>query len=164
MLSLLPAQALAAEAEPDGAQTPPLAEDGVEAAAVEEYTPGDEPLEDAPVEAGPVPAPQASADWVEYPAEGGNIYFDPTTGEIADCDEKVTGTVIPSSINGVTVTGIKGSAFFYCKYRNYSVVHLVVKTLPAQYIVVFSPLWELFGCRYAHQKRHCFQKHPVIIR
>ena len=49
-------------------------------------------------------SPQAAAAQsgrVTYAVIGGNIYFDPSTGTITDCDSSVTEAIIPSSINGV---------------------------------------------------------------
>ncbi len=63
-------------------------------------------------------SPQAAAaqsGTVTYPVTGGNIYFDPSTGTITDCDSTVTEAIIPSSINGVEVKRIRYSAFEYCK-------------------------------------------------
>lgn len=59
-------------------------------------------------------APGARSGSVAYAVEGGNIYFDPGTGEIVDCDGSVTKAVIPSSIGGAAVTGIGNSAFLEC--------------------------------------------------
>ena len=50
-----------------------------------------------------------SADNVAYPVEGGNLYFDTTTGAITSCDKSVTKATIPSKINGVNVTTIEGA-------------------------------------------------------
>ncbi len=52
---------------------------------------------------------------IAYPAEGGNIYFDPSTGTIIDCDDTVTSAVIPGTINGIPVTTIGDEAFYRCK-------------------------------------------------
>lgn len=61
-------------------------------------------------------APLAASDTdVAYPVVGGNIYFDPTTGTITDCDETVTEVNIPSQINGVAVTSIGARAFEGCE-------------------------------------------------
>lgn len=48
-----------------------------------------------------------------YPVVGGNIYVDPETGYIRDCDGTVTEADIPSSIKGVNVMGIMRYAFAY---------------------------------------------------
>ena len=58
------------------------------------------------------PAPQAASGTVAYPVEGGNIYFDPSTGIITGCDGSVTRADIPGSIGGVAVTGIGVWTFF----------------------------------------------------
>ena len=50
-----------------------------------------------------------------YPVEGGNIYFDKTTGTITGCDQSVTKVEIPSEIDGVAVTSIGEGAFFACE-------------------------------------------------
>ncbi len=50
---------------------------------------------------------------IPYAVEGGNIYFDPATGTVVDCDETVTRAVIPSEINGVTVKALGQSAFWF---------------------------------------------------
>ncbi|MBR2831456.1 MAG: S-layer homology domain-containing protein [Oscillospiraceae bacterium] len=55
----------------------------------------------------------ASSD-IAYAVTGGSIWFDPSTGEIVDCDEKVTGAVIPPSIDGKVVTSIGMFAFADC--------------------------------------------------
>lgn len=57
---------------------------------------------------------------IPYAVTGGNIYFDAATGTITDCDESVTAAEIPSTINGVAVTSIGDSAFYWC-YRLTSV-------------------------------------------
>lgn len=60
-------------------------------------------------------APLAASDTdVAYPVVGGNIYFDPTTGTITECDTTVTEANIPNQIEGVTVTDIYEFAFFSC--------------------------------------------------
>ena len=51
---------------------------------------------------------------VEYPVEGGYIYFDTDTGTITRCDQSVTEANIPSQIYGATVTSIGGMAFYNC--------------------------------------------------
>lgn len=58
------------------------------------------------------PAPGARSGSVAYAVEGGNIYFDPETGEITGGDRSITRADIPESINGVRVTGIGG--FMLC--------------------------------------------------
>ena len=61
-------------------------------------------------------SPQAAAQsgTVAYAVTGGNIYFDPSTGTVTDCDSTVTEAIIPSTINGVEVTRIGSSAFYSC--------------------------------------------------
>ena len=52
-----------------------------------------------------------------YPlvVEGGNIYFDLSTGTVTDCDPDVTVANIPNYIEGVPVTAIGDSAFSFCE-------------------------------------------------
>lgn len=57
-------------------------------------------------------AEKSSTD-VAYTVEGGDIYFDTSTGTITDCDSTVTKAIIPSTINGVEVKKI-GWAFKDC--------------------------------------------------
>ena len=52
-----------------------------------------------------------AADPVSYAVDGGNIYFDPSTGLITGCDESVTRAAIPDAIGGVTVVGMADGAF-----------------------------------------------------
>lgn len=55
------------------------------------------------------------SDIVAIQAENGNIYFNISTGAITGCDDTVSGkVVIPSEINGVSVTSIGDSAFKGC--------------------------------------------------
>lgn len=58
--------------------------------------------------------PAAHAATYEYPVNGGNLIFDPTTGTITDCDTSVYSADIPSEIYGVPVTAIGASAFKGC--------------------------------------------------
>lgn len=51
---------------------------------------------------------------ISYAVEGGNLYFDPSTGAITDCDTSVTSADIPSVINEVPVTSIGDGAFSDC--------------------------------------------------
>lgn len=51
---------------------------------------------------------------IPYAVTGGNIYFDPATGTVTDCDYSVTEAVIPEKIGGVAVTSIGESAFQGC--------------------------------------------------
>ena len=62
-----------------------------------------------------LPAPEAdSATKVAYTDDnivGGSIYYNPQTGAIVDCDSTVMTAVIPSEIDGVTITRIDARAF-----------------------------------------------------
>lgn len=59
--------------------------------------------------------PAVHAATYNYPVEGGNLKFDPTTGTITDCDMSVYSVDIPSEIYGVPVTTISDRAFYNCK-------------------------------------------------
>lgn len=59
--------------------------------------------------------PLAYAATYDYPVEGGNLKFDPSTGTITDCDTSVYSADIPSEIYGVPVVAIKDRAFYNCK-------------------------------------------------
>lgn len=63
---------------------------------------------------GAFPAMAKSDTDIAYPVEGGNIYFDPTTGTITDCDDTVISAEIPEKISGIAVTSIRESAFYKC--------------------------------------------------
>lgn len=52
--------------------------------------------------------------YVQYPLEGGVLYFDPTTGTVVSVDHSVTKAVIPQTIDGVEVTSIGAQAFTVC--------------------------------------------------
>lgn len=92
--------------------------------AVTEETIATEPMEEPtqqssleeppPAEEPPENRPQILGGTVAYAVEGGNIYFDPSTGAITDCDTSVTKAVIPHTIAGVRVTTIGYEAFYYC--------------------------------------------------
>ena len=56
----------------------------------------------------------ASSTDFKYEVEGGYIYFNESTGAITDCDSAVTKAVIPSEINGASVTSIGNWAFEDC--------------------------------------------------
>ena len=56
----------------------------------------------------------ASSTDFKYEVEGGFIYFDESSGAITGCDENVTKAVIPSEINGASVTSIGERAFYNC--------------------------------------------------
>ena len=58
--------------------------------------------------------PQLLSGTVAYAVEGGNIYFDPSTGEITDCGSSVISADIPAEINGISVTSIGDNAFYSC--------------------------------------------------
>ena len=62
----------------------------------------------------PLRAASASNNYVPYAVEGGNIYFDPATGTVVQCDTSVTSAVIPAEIGGVAVTAIGQLAFYDC--------------------------------------------------
>ena len=105
MLTWFPIAALASEesaleADPETAWEEP--------AAAADIRPADAPA------AAQELTPQAETEEVAYPVTGGNIYFDPATGTITDCDEEVTEAQIPSEINGVAVKGIGERAFEFC--------------------------------------------------
>ncbi len=53
----------------------------------------------------------AAENIVPYAVEGGNIYFDKSTGTITKSDKEITSAIIPEKINGVTVTSIGAEAF-----------------------------------------------------
>ena len=61
----------------------------------------------------------ADDDFIVYPVEGGNLYFDKSaynmgTGFLISCEESVTEAAIPAQINGVAVTTIGEYAFWGC--------------------------------------------------
>ena len=64
--------------------------------------------------AGVLTASAYSETDITYPVEGGNIYFDKASGTITDCDSSVTSADIPAEIDGIAVTSIGDSAFYYC--------------------------------------------------
>lgn len=49
-----------------------------------------------------------------YKVPGGYIYYDAATGTITDADINITSAVIPSTINGTTITAIDSMAFDTC--------------------------------------------------
>lgn len=61
----------------------------------------------------PTAALAKSSTDIAYPVTSGNIYFDKAKGTITDCDKSVTEAVIPTEIEGITVTSI-GCAFHSC--------------------------------------------------
>ncbi len=59
-----------------------------------------------------LPVSALAADGIiEYPVEGGSIYFNTSTGMIARADRSITAANIPAQIGGVAVTGIQAEAF-----------------------------------------------------
>lgn len=137
VLSILPSEALAAGTDVEDETPPLLVEETEESGRTEEFQP-EEVLPDDPYEAMETPPEveagaelYANSDWVTYPVTGGNLYFDPTTGAVADCDENVTGANIPGSINGVPVTSIGNNAFRDCS-------NLTSITIPASIISIGS--------------------------
>ena len=56
----------------------------------------------------------AQAAYIEYPATGGNIRFDPETRSLTYCRNTVTAATIPTEINGSPVTSIGYGAFSEC--------------------------------------------------
>lgn len=64
--------------------------------------------------AGALPVSAGAQARLAYEVEGGNLYFDPHSGTIVDCDHTVTAAVIPPEIDGIAVTAIGDFAFDYC--------------------------------------------------
>lgn len=70
----------------------------------------------------PVPAAPFSArisaegipDVGVYPAVGGNLYFDKSTGTLLACDPSVISAEVPAAVNGVLVKQIGDNAFAGC--------------------------------------------------
>jgi len=62
----------------------------------------------------PLEVASASNSFTSYAVEGGNLYFDPETGAVVDCDTSVTSAVIPAQIDGVAVTALGQLAFYDC--------------------------------------------------
>ena len=87
-------------------------------AAVETLDLGWDAAPEQPEALDALPAPEAdTATKVAYTDDnivGGSIYYNPQNGEIVDCDEKVISCVIPSEIDGVTITRIGKNAFQSC--------------------------------------------------
>lgn len=73
-----------------------------------------EPSQDSGAEQAEISTRSTSDTDVAYAVTGGNIYFDKSTGTVADCDETVTEAVIPSVIDGVSATSIGSYAFYGC--------------------------------------------------
>ncbi len=71
----------------------------------------------------------SSDNWVSYAVTGGNIYFDPATGAIADCDTSVTVAEIPAEIAGTQVTAIENYAFEYCSNLTRVEIPKSIKTI-----------------------------------
>jgi hypothetical protein len=51
---------------------------------------------------------------ISIPVTGGNIYLNPATQQIVNCDNSVTTAAIPESIDGIAITGISDNAFANC--------------------------------------------------
>jgi len=69
-----------------------------------------------------------------YPVTGGNIYFQPSSQTVTDCDDKVTEAVIPAEIGGVAVKNIDFSAWYFeaiYEDEDLSSIKLQSVTLPA---------------------------------
>lgn len=69
-----------------------------------------------------------------YPATGGNIYFQPHTQTVTDCDDEVTEAVIPAEISGVAVKNIDFSGWYFeaiYEDKDLSGIKLQSVTLPA---------------------------------
>ncbi len=64
-----------------------------------------------------VSALQVTADTgtVKYPATGGEITFDKSTGTVTECDKTVTEATIPAEIDGVAVKQLGQNAFSGCR-------------------------------------------------
>ena len=56
----------------------------------------------------------SDGDSVSYHVEGGNIYFDKSTGTVTGADNGITAAYIPEKIAGVSVTSIGANAFEGC--------------------------------------------------
>lgn len=63
-------------------------------------------------------------DVVEFPANGGNVYFYKTAGSIVDCDESVTNLNLPDEINGTRVEYFEMTAFLEGKDYQVKTIHL----------------------------------------
>ena len=68
-------------------------------------------------------------DVVAYPVDGGNIYFDKTTGKIVDSDDIITGVILPIEIDGVAVSGIGYKAFDWCHCLESAVIPSSVQSI-----------------------------------
>lgn len=82
----------------------------------------DEALPELPVEL-------SNSERIAYPVEGGNIYFDSTTGTVVGCDKSVTTVEFPGSLNGVDVISIGGSAFQFCNKLTRVAIPVGVKSI-----------------------------------
>lgn len=76
-----------------------------------------------------VPVSAGTGERIAYPVEGGNLYFDPNSGTITDCDHSVSAAVIPQEIGGVAVTSIGDFAFDYCDKLNSVTIPYGVETV-----------------------------------
>ena len=98
LLTMMPTAAFAVEQDAPAAEKEPSLEDTL---------PQETLLEDQPH--------ALRVTEVAHAVEGGNIYFDTSTGAITDCDASVTSAVIPAVINDTAVTSIGYQAFFRCE-------------------------------------------------
>lgn len=126
-LSLLPCAAFAEEAG--------LGEDGAnaEGAFAESETPespdkaGEEEINPVEEEASSEELGAASTSGrIAYRVAGGNIYFDPSSGAIVDCDASVKTANIPTEINGIRVVRIDNYAFYYSGLSSVSIPDSVI--------------------------------------
>ena len=74
---------------------------------------------------------------IAYPVEGGNIYFDKTSGFITGCDQSITSADIPELIDGVPVTSIGHNAFSASNF-------LLQITIPDSVINIYNSAFS--GC------------------
>ncbi len=56
----------------------------------------------------------ADSETIQYPVDGGFIYFNTSTGHLAGYSGEIKNLDIPSTIAGVKVTGVNNNAFMYC--------------------------------------------------
>lgn len=67
-----------------------------------------------------VPMSKSNTD-VAYPVEGGNIYFDKSTGTVTDVDNDIISADIPAEIEGVAVKAIGEGVFYDCKVKSITI-------------------------------------------